>query len=90
MQLHLLKIALTKATFNAITNAIGQALTDFAVVANDGLVDASNARIVFSQETASLFYNQNGNVLGPVAVFEFAHLVNPDITLSGSNFSLIA
>jgi serralysin len=84
------KIALSKPTFNGITNAIGQGLTDFAVVANDRLVDASNARIVFSQETASLFYNQDGNVLGAAAVFEFAYLGNPDITLNGSNFSLIA
>ncbi|MEA5578102.1 Calx-beta domain-containing protein, partial [Anabaena sp. UHCC 0451] len=84
------KIALSKATFNAITNAVGQALTNFAVVANDGLVDASNAHIVYSQETGSIFYNQNGNVLGAASVFEFAYLSNPDITLSSSDFSLIS
>ncbi|MBD2568896.1 M10 family metallopeptidase C-terminal domain-containing protein [Anabaena lutea] len=84
------KIALSKATFNAITNAVGQALTNFAVVANDGLVDASTARIVYSQETGSIFYNQNANVLNAAAVFEFAYLSNPDITLSSSDFVLIA
>ncbi|WP_236721502.1 Calx-beta domain-containing protein [Trichormus sp. NMC-1] len=84
------KIALSKATFNAITNAVGQALTNFAVVANDGLVDASAARIVYSQETGSIFYNQNANVLNAAAVFEFAYLSNPDITLSSSDFVLIA
>ncbi|MBD2568897.1 VWD domain-containing protein [Anabaena lutea FACHB-196] len=84
------KIALSKATFNAITNAVGQALTNFAVVANDGLVDASTARIVYSQETGSIFYNQNANVLNAAAVFEFAYLGNPDITLSSSDFVLIA
>ncbi|WP_234300981.1 Calx-beta domain-containing protein [Sphaerospermopsis aphanizomenoides] len=84
------KIALSKATFNAITNAAGQALTDFAVVANNGLVDASNARIVYSQETGSIFYNQNGNVLGAASVFEFAYLGNPDATLSSSDFLVIA
>ncbi|MBK1990919.1 M10 family metallopeptidase C-terminal domain-containing protein, partial [Sphaerospermopsis aphanizomenoides BCCUSP55] len=83
-------IVLSKTTFNAITNAAGQALTDFAVVANDGLVDASNARIVYSQETGSLFYNQNGNVLGASSVFEFAYLSNPSITLSSSDFLVIA
>ncbi|WP_199744018.1 Calx-beta domain-containing protein, partial [Trichormus variabilis] len=84
------KIVLSKATFNAITNAVGQALTNFAVVANDGLVDASTARIVYSKETGSIFYNQNANVLNAAAVFEFAYLSNPDITLSSSDFILIA
>jgi serralysin len=84
------QIVLSKTTFNAITNTVGQALTDFAVVTDDEFVNASNARIVFSQGTGSLFYNQDGNVLGTGTVFEFARLGNPDITLSSSNFSLIA
>ncbi|MFM2062782.1 MAG: hypothetical protein RLZZ507_2452 [Cyanobacteriota bacterium] len=83
------KIVLSRATFNAITNAAGQALSDFAVVANDGLVDASNARIVYSQETGSIFYNQNGSSLGAASVFEFAYLANPDLTLSSSDFTLV-
>ena len=83
------QILLSKTTFNAINNIVGQAFTDFAVVADDGLVDASNAHIVYSQNTGSLFYNQNGNVLGATGVFEFAYLGNPDITLSGSDFSLV-
>ncbi|MBS9395042.1 MAG: hypothetical protein HEQ29_18585 [Dolichospermum sp. LBC05a] len=89
-ELGLDQIVLSKATFNAITNLAGQALTDFAVVTDDEFVNASNARIVFSQGTGSLFYNQDGNVLGTGTVFEFARLGNPDITLTGSNFSLIA
>jgi|694.fasta_scaffold10675_14 Ca2+-binding RTX toxin-like protein len=84
------QIVLSKTTFNAITNTVGQALTDFAVVTDDEFVNASNARIVFSQGTGSLFYNQDGSILGTGTVFEFARLGNPDITLSGSNFSLIA
>ncbi|MDZ8107381.1 MAG: calcium-binding protein, partial [Nostoc sp. DedQUE12a] len=84
------QIVLSKTTFNAITNTVGQALTDFAVVANNQSVNASNARIVFSQSSGSLFYNQDGNVLGAVTVFEFARLGNSNITLSTSNFSLIA
>ena len=84
------QIVLSKTTFNAITDLLGQALTDFAVVSDDEFVNASNARIVFSQGTGSLFYNQDGNVLGTGTVFEFARLGNPDITLSSSNFSLIA
>jgi serralysin len=84
------QIVLSKTTFNAITDLLGQALTDFAVVSDDEFVNASNARIVFSQGTGSLFYNQDGSILGTGTVFEFARLGNPDITLSGSNFSLIA
>jgi Ca2+-binding RTX toxin-like protein len=84
------QIVLSKTTFNAVTNTVGQALTDFAVVSNDQLVNASNARIVFSQGSDKLFYNQDGNVLGTGTVFEFARLGNPNITLSSSNFTLIA
>ena len=84
------KIVLSKTTFNAVTNTVGQALTDFAVVTDDEFVDASSARIVYSQSTGSLFYNQNGNVLGATSVFEFARLGNPDILLASSDFSLIA
>ncbi len=83
------QIVLSKTTFNAITNTVGQALTDFAVVTDDEFVNASDARVVFSQRTGSLFYNQDGNLLGANAVFEFASLGNPNITLSSSNFSLI-
>ncbi|MHC5595578.1 MAG: hypothetical protein ACYTXC_06365 [Nostoc sp.] len=84
------QIVLSKTTFNAVTNTAGQALTDFAVVANDQLVNAKNAHIVYSQSSGSLFYNQDGNLLGTGTVFEFASLGNPDITLNSSNFSLIA
>ncbi|MDD1421928.1 hypothetical protein MEO40_22995, partial [Dolichospermum sp. ST_sed1] len=83
------QIVLSKTTFNAITNTVGQALTDFAVVTDDEFVNASNAHIVFSQGTGSLFYNQDANLLGANTVFEFARLGNPDITLSSSNFSLV-
>ena len=84
------KIALSLGTFNAITNTLGQSLTDFAVVSDDELVNASNARIVYSQSTGSLFYNQDGNILGTGTVFEFARLGNLDITLASSDFTLIA
>ncbi|MBX9257735.1 hypothetical protein H1Q63_28070, partial [Desmonostoc muscorum CCALA 125] len=84
------QIVLSKTTFNAVTNTVGQALTDFAVVSEDQFVNASNARIVFSQSSGSLFYNRDGNLLGTATVFEFASLGNSDITLSTSNFSLIA
>ncbi|MDB9448817.1 peptidylprolyl isomerase [Dolichospermum circinale] len=84
------QVVLSKTTFSAITNAVGQAFTDFAVVSNDASVDASNARIVFSQGTGSIFYNQNGNLLSPTAVFKFAYLGNSEITLSSSDFILVS
>jgi cyclophilin family peptidyl-prolyl cis-trans isomerase len=84
------QVVLSKTTFSAITNAVGQAFTDFAVVANDASVDASNARIVFSQGTGSIFYNQNGNLIGSTAVFKFAYLGNSGITLSSSDFILVS
>ncbi|RCJ28997.1 hypothetical protein A6770_00960 [Nostoc minutum NIES-26] len=83
------QIVLSKTTFNAVTNNVGQALTDFAVVSEDQFVNASNAHIVFSRSTGSLFYNQDGNLLGAGKVFQFASLGNPNITLSSSDFSLI-
>lgn len=84
------KIVLSKNTFRAVTNGIGQTLTDFAVVIDDQFVNASSARIVFSKSSGSLFYNQDGNVLGTGKVFEFARLGNSDITLTSSDFNLIA
>ena len=81
-------IALSKATFSAITNAVGQALTDFVVVANNTLVGASNARIVYSQDTGSLFYNPNGSNPGGESMF--AVLSDRTITLVSSDFTLIA
>ena len=84
------QVVLSKTTFAAITNAVGQAFTDFAVVANDASVDASNARIVFSQGSGSIFYNQNGNLISSTAVFKFADLGNSGITLSSSDFILVS
>ncbi|WP_199306378.1 choice-of-anchor L domain-containing protein [Anabaena sp. FACHB-1391] len=81
-------IALSKATFSAITNAVGQDLTDFGVVPNDNSVGASNARIVYSQGTGSLFYNSNGSTPGGES--KFAVLSDPTITLVSSDFTLIA
>ncbi|WP_281261361.1 hypothetical protein [Chamaesiphon polymorphus] len=59
------KIVLTKATFSAITSAPGASIgSNFATVANDGLVNNSSAAIVYSQASGSLFYNQNGALAG--------------------------
>ncbi|MBD1211468.1 MAG: peptidylprolyl isomerase [Dolichospermum circinale Clear-D4] len=84
------QIVLSKTTFSAITNAVGQAFTGFAVVPNNASVDASNAPIVFSQETRSIFYNRNGNLISSTEVFKFADLGNSGITLSSSDFILVS
>jgi trimeric autotransporter adhesin len=59
------KLVLSKATFSAITSAVGVSIgTDFTTVANDSLVDTQTAKIVYSQGTGNLFYNQNGSIAG--------------------------
>lgn len=83
------QIVLSKITFAAITNLAGEVLTDWEVVAEDSLVEASNAHLVFNQNTGSIFYNQNGSELGLGTGGEFARLGNPGIVLSGSDFSLV-
>jgi Ca2+-binding RTX toxin-like protein len=55
------KILLSKATFAALTVAVGGNIgSNFAVVATDTLVATQSAVIVYSQSSSSLFYNQNG------------------------------
>lgn len=60
------KIALGKATFPALTSAAGGGLnsTDFAVVTSDSSAAGSNALIVYSSESGTLHYNQNGSESG--------------------------
>jgi Ca2+-binding RTX toxin-like protein len=57
------KLVLSQSTFGAIASAAG-AISNFANVADDSLVDTSAAAIVYSQATGKLFYNQNGATTG--------------------------
>jgi Ca2+-binding RTX toxin-like protein len=57
------KLVLSQATFSTISVA-GGAISNFANVADDSLVDGSTAAIVYSQATGKLFYNQNGATVG--------------------------
>jgi len=58
------KIVLSNA-FNALTTGVGQPLTtDFASVADDTQAAISNAVIVFSRATQTLFYNPNASAIG--------------------------
>lgn len=59
------KFVLGKITFG-LTGNIGTSLTttEFASVATDDLAKGSTARIVHSQATGTVFYNQNGATIG--------------------------
>jgi ELWxxDGT repeat protein len=82
-------IVLSLSTFTEVTDAVGQPLTDFQIVADDFLVDGSSAHIIYSETTGTLFYNQNGSEIDANSVFEFANLGNPEIILNSNDFSLI-
>ncbi|MBD2460094.1 hypothetical protein H6G89_03455 [Oscillatoria sp. FACHB-1407] len=65
------KIVLSKATFTALTSAIGTGFSvaaEFADVATDALAETSAATVVFSRDSEKLFYNPNGTAVGFGAV----------------------
>ncbi|GBL11021.1 leukotoxin [Microcystis aeruginosa Sj] len=86
------KIVLSKTTFAALTSGVGNGFSqagNFAVVANNSLVAASNAFIVYSSGTGHLFYNQNGSAAGLGTGANFAVLTgNPSLT--ANDFLLVA
>jgi Ca2+-binding RTX toxin-like protein len=86
------KIVLSKTTFAALTSGIGNSFSqasDFSVVANDSLVAASNAFIVYSSGTGRLFYNQNGSAAGLGTGANFAILSRNPI-LNSNSFVIVA
>jgi len=86
------KLLLSKTTFSALTSIVGNGFsqaTNFAVVEDDFLVETSNAFIVYSSNSGSLFYNQNGNAAGLGTGAEFAVLISNPI-LTSNDFTLIA
>jgi Ca2+-binding RTX toxin-like protein len=85
------KIALSKATFGAITSAVGAAMgANFIAVEDDTLVSSQAAAIVYSMSTGSLFYNQNGAVAGlGTNGGEFATLLGMP-TLASADFTVVA
>jgi len=61
------KLVLSKTVFADLTSVAGagfSAASDFAVVEDDALVATNPAFIVYSQNSGSLFYNQNGAAAG--------------------------
>ena len=83
------KLVLSKTVFAALTSVAGagfSAASDFAVVEDDALAATSSAFIVYSQNSGSLFYNQNGAAAGfgipATAGGEFAILTVPNLVAS--------
>jgi Ca2+-binding RTX toxin-like protein len=86
------KIALSKATFTAVTG-LGAIGSNFLSVATDAiaLTGTQNAAIVYSRATGNLFYNQNGTAAGfGVNGGNFAVLSNLPTTLAATDFVIVA
>ena len=87
------KLVLSKTVFDFLSSNIGSGLSDpsdFASVDDDELAGDSNARIVYSLGSGSLFYNQDGATAGFGTGGEFAVLgiLNP-VDLIASDFEII-
>ncbi|MDD1428845.1 calcium-binding protein, partial [Dolichospermum sp. ST_sed9] len=83
------KLVLSKTVFAALTSVAGagfSASSDFAVVATNALAATSSARIVYSQATGSLFYNQNGATAAFGTGGQFANILPLPTTLASSDF----
>jgi len=87
------KLVLSKAVFAALTSVAGagfSASSDFAVVATNALAATSSARIVYSQGTGGLFYNQNGATAAFGTGGQFANILPlPTTPLASSDFVIV-
>ncbi|HEY9648329.1 MAG TPA: calcium-binding protein [Chroococcidiopsis sp.] len=89
------KIVLSKTTFAALTSTIGAGLSvasEVAVVADDGAAALSDAVIVLSQASNTLFYNVNGSATGFGDVDlsgGFAKLIRVS-SIAASDFEVVA
>ncbi len=82
------KLVLNKAVFTALTSIAGagfSSASDFAVVEDDDMVGTNSSLIVYSQNSGSLFYNQDGATPGFGMGGEFANIL-PLPTLAASDF----
>lgn len=85
------KIALSKTTFNNLQSRVGNGFgisSEFAVVNDDRFIEMSNAKIVYSTNTGSIYYNQNGTASGLGKGGEIAYLASVP-NLASSDFVLI-
>jgi Ca2+-binding RTX toxin-like protein len=82
------KIALSKATFSALSGALGTiTAADFAVVANDSLAGGSAAAIVYSTGSGKLFYNADRANFDTVPPLNTP--INSGLGYSGGNFAVL-
>ncbi|MFM7427515.1 MAG: Ig-like domain-containing protein [Elainella sp.] len=88
------KIVLSKTSFTALASPVGNGLaaSDFAAVAlpGAGAAGASSARIVFSQFTGELYYNENGSAPGLGSGGLFARIPSAISQLNRNDFVVIA
>jgi Ca2+-binding RTX toxin-like protein len=66
------QLVLSKTVFDFLSSDVGIGLSDFDYVEDDELAGDSNARIVYSLTSGSLFYNQDGATAGFGTGGEFA------------------
>ncbi|MEH2065739.1 MAG: calcium-binding protein [Nostoc sp.] len=85
------KLVLSKKTFTALNSIVGNGLSqasNFTTVDDDDLAATSNAFLVYSRSSGSLYYNQNGNAAGLGTGAEFINLLNIP-TLTTTDFTIV-
>jgi uncharacterized delta-60 repeat protein len=84
------KIKLYKSTFSAISTAAGASIgTNFISVADDTLVAAQTAAIIYSRGSGGLFYNADAATPGSGANGGKFAILPTALTLSASDFVLV-
>jgi Ca2+-binding RTX toxin-like protein len=86
------KLVFSKNTFTALSSVVGNGLSqasNFTTVDDDDLAATSNAFLVYSRSSGSLYYNQNGNAAGLGTGAELLNLLNIP-TLTTTDFTIIA
>ncbi|MEH1924481.1 beta strand repeat-containing protein [Nostoc sp.] len=85
------KLVFSKSTFTALSSIVGNGLSqvsDFTTVDDDDLAATSNAFLVYSRNSGSLYYNQNGNTAGLGTGAELINLLNIP-TLTTTDFTIV-
>jgi Ca2+-binding RTX toxin-like protein len=84
------KIKLHKSTFSAITTAAGASIgTNFISVADDTLVSAQTAAIIYSRGSGGLFYNADGATPGSGANGGQFAILPINLTLTATDFLVV-
>ncbi len=84
------KIKLHKSTFAAITTAAGASVgTNFISVADDTLVAAQTAAIIYSRDSGGLFYNADGATVGSGTNGGKFAILPLNLTLTATDFLVV-